>query len=83
MPMVDYQKLVLRKICKYSWPANQIPHFLATLLDIAPYVSERSSILKTLCMTLKQHWLGFCDALLEKQAIELRLQAKIKCLLGL
>lgn len=36
MPIVDYQKLVLRKICKCSWPANQIPHLLATLVDIAP-----------------------------------------------
>lgn len=36
MPVLDYQKLVLRKICKCSWPVNQIPHFLASLIDITP-----------------------------------------------
>lgn len=35
MPMVDYQKLVIHKICKCSWPASQIPDCLAALVDFA------------------------------------------------
>lgn len=35
MQMLDYQKLVVHKICKCSWPASQIPDYLAALVDIA------------------------------------------------
>ena len=36
MPVTEYQKLVLRRVCRCSWSAHLITEFLAFLAAVSP-----------------------------------------------